>query len=55
MVFREICRHDPNAFRVLWMYLVTKGRCRTRKVWGGSSSTPLPLRRRYIELELSRG
>lgn len=55
MVFREICRHDPNAFRVLWMYLVTKGRCRTRKVWGGSSSTLLPLRRRYIELELSRG
>lgn len=55
MVFREICRHDPNAFRVLWLYLFTKGRCRTRSIWGGSSSTPLPLRRRYIELELSRG
>ncbi|WP_340644172.1 type IV secretion system protein VirB3 [Phenylobacterium sp.] len=55
MVFREICRHDPNAFRVLWMYLQTKARCRTRALWGGSSATPLPLRRRYQAKDLLRG
>lgn len=55
LVFREICRHDPNAFRVLWMYLQTKARSRTRSLWGGSSSAPLPLRRRYKPNELDRG
>lgn len=55
LVFREICRHDPNAFRVLWMYLQTKARCRTRSYWGGSSSSPLPVRRRYQLRELDRG
>lgn len=55
LVFREICRHDPNAFRVLWMFLDTKGRCRTARLWGGSSMTPLALRRRYRPEELDRG
>ena len=55
LVFREICRHDPNAFRVLWMYLQTKGTCRTRALWGGSSHSPFAVRRRYCAQELSRG
>ena len=55
LVFREICRHDPNAFRILWMFLQTKGRCRTSKLWGGSSTTPLVLQRRYRPEELHRG
>ncbi len=45
MVFRAVCRSDPNAFRVLWRYVDTKGRARNAAVWGGSSPTPLPLRR----------
>ena len=55
LVFREICRQDPNAFRVLWMFLQTKGRCRTPRLWGGSSMTPLILKRRYRLEELQRG
>ena len=38
VVFRAICRHDPNAFRVLWQYLDTKGRSRNGAAWGGSSA-----------------
>lgn len=55
LVFREVCRHDPNAFRVLWMFVETKGRCRTSRLWGGSSLTPLPLARRFRLQELRRG
>ena len=45
-VFRGICRTDHNAFRLLLMFLNTKGRARNSALWGGSSCTPLPLRRR---------
>jgi type IV secretion system protein VirB3 len=45
LVFRAVCRSDPNAFRVLWVYVDTKGRARNARLWGGSSATPLPLRR----------
>ena len=55
LVFRAICRHDPNAFRVLWQFVETKGRARTAATWGGSSATPLPLRRRYVADEVLRG
>lgn len=55
LVFRGICRTDPNAFRVLYLFVETKGRARNGLVWGGSSPTPLPLRRRYTVRELHRG
>ena len=55
VVFRAICKHDHNAFRVLWMFVDTKGRARNGAAWGGSSSTPLPLRRRYTLQEVLRG
>jgi type IV secretion system protein VirB3 len=55
MVFRAICKHDHNAFRVLWQYVETKGRSRNGGVWGGSSATPLPVRRRYTAEEVQRG
>jgi type IV secretion system protein VirB3 len=55
LVFRAVCRHDPNAFRVLWQYLDTKGRARNAGTWGGSSAPPLPLRRRYALAEVLRG
>jgi len=46
LVFQAICKADPNAFRVLYLFLETKGRSRNSALWGGSSSSPLPLRRR---------
>lgn len=55
LVCRAICKHDPNAFRVLWQFLDTKGRSRNGSIWGGSSLSPLPLRRRFCAAELSRG
>ncbi|HYD45453.1 MAG TPA: type IV secretion system protein VirB3 [Phenylobacterium sp.] len=55
LVFRAICKHDHNAFRVLWMYLQTKGRARNAAAWGGSSRTPLRLRRRFTLAEAQRG
>ena len=55
VVCRAICKHDHNAFRVLWMFVDTKGRARNGATWGGSSSTPLPLKRRYVAAEVIRG
>jgi type IV secretion system protein VirB3 len=55
LVFQAICKSDHNAFRVLWLYVETKGRSRNGAIWGGSSATPLPLRRRFAALELARG
>lgn len=55
VVFRAVCKHDHNAFRVLWMFLQTKGRARNASAWGGSSASPLPLRRRFTLSEVQRG
>ena len=44
---RVIIRHDHNAFRVLAGWADTKGRYRTTRYWGGSSLTPLRLKRSY--------
>ncbi len=55
MVFRAICRADHNAFRLLFVYVDTKGRARNPALWGGSSPSPLPLVRRYRAAELTRG
>lgn len=55
MVFRAICRADHNAFRLLFVYVDTKGRARNLALWGGSSPSPLPLVRRYRAAELTRG
>ncbi|MGA0608350.1 type IV secretion system protein VirB3 [Phenylobacterium sp. VNQ135] len=55
VVFRAICKHDHNAFRVLWLFVDTKGRARNGSVWGGSSTTPLPVRRRFRLNEVRRG
>lgn len=42
-VARLIVRHDANAFRLLWLWTMTKGRSRNRAWWGGSSYSPLPV------------
>jgi type IV secretion system protein VirB3 len=55
LVFRAICKHDHNAFRVLWQFIETKGRARNGAVWGGSSPTPLAVRRRRRADEVLRG
>jgi type IV secretion system protein VirB3 len=48
LVFQAVCKADPNAFRVLWLALETRGRARNGGLWGGSSTSPLPLRRRGL-------
>ncbi len=55
LVFQAICKADHNAFRVLFVFVETKGRARNGALWGGSSCTPLPLVRRYDRRELTRG
>ena len=55
LVFRGICRVDHNAFRLLLVYVDTKGRSRNAATWGGSSASPLPLVRRHQVAELIRG
>ena len=55
LVFRAICKADHNAFRLLLVFLDTKGRSRNGALWGGSSTSPLPLSRRYVAGELVRG
>ncbi|ACG78759.1 type IV secretory pathway, VirB3 component [Phenylobacterium zucineum HLK1] len=55
LVFQAICKSDPNAFRVLYLFIETKGRARNGRLWGGSSPTPLPLRRRFATAEVTRG
>lgn len=55
LLFAGLCRADHNAFRVLLVYLDTKARARNRRLWGGSSWTPLPLRRARRAEELRYG
>ena len=55
LVFQAICKSDHNAFRLLWLYVETKGRSRNSALWGGSSTTPLSLRRRLLATEVARG
>ncbi|MGH6964315.1 MAG: type IV secretion system protein VirB3 [Phenylobacterium sp.] len=55
LVSRAICKHDPNAFRVLFQFLETTGRARNSATWGGASATPLPLLRRRRAEAVLRG
>ena len=55
LVFQAVCKADPNAFRVLSLFVETRGRARNGGLWGGSSASPLPLRRRFQAAELRRG
>ena len=55
LVCHAICKVDPNAFRLILLFVETKGRSRNARLWGGSSATPLPLVRRYDARELTRG
>jgi type IV secretion system protein VirB3 len=55
LVFAAICKADPNAFRLLWLWVDTRGRARNAAIWGGGSPSPLPLRLRRQPAELARG
>ena len=55
LVFRAICKADHNAFRLLLVYVDTMGRSRNGALWGGSSTSPLRVARRYDVRELLRG
>jgi type IV secretion system protein VirB3 len=46
-ISKLIVKKDANAFRVLFRFIETKAKCRNRSLWGGSSSTPLRVGRRY--------
>lgn len=55
LVFRALCRADPNVFRLLFAYVDTKGRRRNGALWGGSSVSPLPVVRRHCNAGLRHG
>ena len=55
LVFAAVCRHEPNAFRLMWLWADTRGRARNAALWGGGSPAPLPVRRRFQAHELARG
>ncbi len=42
-----IVKRDQNAFRVLFRFFDTGGKCRNRSHWGGSSPSPQQLQRKY--------
>lgn len=55
LVFQAVCKADPNAFRVLYLFVETRGRARNGGLWGGSSASPLRLRRARTLAEVDRG
>ncbi|SDF74879.1 type IV secretion system protein VirB3 [Bradyrhizobium brasilense] len=54
VIFRQICKNDPNAFKILFEFAKTKMRCRTRQFWRASTVSPLRLRRPRLVRELER-
>jgi type IV secretion system protein VirB3 len=55
VVFAAVCKSDHNAFRLLYLYVDTRGRARNAALWGGSSASPLPTVRRFTAREILRG
>lgn len=41
-----ICRKDPRAFRLIFMWLATKATGRNRGIWRCTSQSPLSYRKR---------
>ncbi|MEP3329832.1 VirB3 family type IV secretion system protein [Sedimentitalea sp.] len=42
-----IVKRDQNAFRILFRFFDTGAKCQNRAHWGGSSLSPLQIRRTY--------
>lgn len=36
---------DPAVFSSVWMWIITNGRCRNTKFWGGSSFSPVRVKK----------
>jgi type IV secretion system protein VirB3 len=53
VVFKAIVKHDYNMFRILMVWINTRGRARNGAFWAGSTVTPLRLQKRYDERDLS--
>lgn len=45
MIFRAICKVDHNQFRLLFAWLNSKGRSRTKDYWGASTVSPLTIKK----------
>ncbi|AWM28141.1 VirB3 family type IV secretion system protein [Sinorhizobium fredii] len=52
LVFRALVKHDHNMFRILLVWVETRGRSRNSAYWGGATLAPLRLARRYDERDL---
>lgn len=52
-VFRALVKHDHNMFRILLVWVQTRGRSRNSGYWGGATVSPLRVARRYDERDLS--
>lgn len=44
-VLRAICKSDHHALRLIWLAIETRGRNRSSRRWGGSSTSPLKCRK----------
>ncbi len=47
LVFRALVKHDHNMFRILLVWVETRGRSRNSAYWGGATLSPLRLARRF--------
>ncbi|MBX4916832.1 type IV secretion system protein VirB3 [Rhizobium bangladeshense] len=52
-LFRALVKHDHNMFRILLVWIESRGRSRNVAYWGGATISPLTLTRRYDEGDLS--
>ncbi|ATO57473.1 type IV secretion system protein VirB3 [Bartonella sp. 1-1C] len=50
-ILREITKRDHNQFRILFVWLNTRGKQKNLTRWGGGSTSPLRLIRTYKELK----
>jgi len=51
-IFRALVKHDHNMFRILVVWIGTRGRNRNGSYWGGATLSPLRLVRRFDERDL---
>lgn len=49
-ILREVTKYDHNQFRILFVWLNTRGKQKNLSRWGGGSTSPLRLVRTYKEL-----
>lgn len=52
LLCRALAGQDHNCFRALFLWVDTKGRCRNSAVWGGSSASPLRVKRQTRPREM---